>query len=114
KDVWIVEMLKSIANDVGQNVRPFLVQRLFKKGVKVLTKGRVEEILDKGVSINKEDKKQIIEADTIVLAVGMISDQKLFAELENKVPEVYLAGDCVNPRRILEAVHEGFNLGFKV
>jgi len=109
-----VEMLNRIANDVGQNVRPFLMQRLFKKGVKMLTKSRVEEILDNGISINKEGQKQIIEADTIVLAAGMIPDRKLFVELENKGLEVYLAGDCIQAGRILEAVHGGFDLGFKV
>lgn len=114
KEVRIVEMLNRIANDVGQNVRPFLMQRLFKKGVKMLTKSRVEEILDNGISINKEGQKQIIEADTIVLAAGMIPDRKLFVELENKGLEVYLAGDCIQAGRILEAVHGGFDLGFKV
>ncbi len=114
ENVCIVEMLKSIAGDVGQNVRPFLIQRLYKQGVKVLTRTQVEEITEEGVWVNKEGKKQIVEAGTVVLAVGMTPDRELFNRLDNRSFELYAAGDCIKPRRILEAVHEGFNLGRKV
>jgi hypothetical protein len=30
------------------------------------------------------------------------------------VAELYEAGDCVSPRRILEAIHEGAEAGLKI
>ncbi|MBU4011485.1 MAG: FAD-dependent oxidoreductase, partial [Proteobacteria bacterium] len=49
--------------------------------------------------------------DTIVLAAGNRSDDKLYKELKGKVKELHRIGDCVSPRRALEAIYEGYNLG---
>ena len=47
-------------------------------------------------------------ADTIVLAVGLMPQRELVEAVQNKVPEVYAIGDCVEPRKVINAIWEGF------
>ncbi|MDP2951869.1 MAG: hypothetical protein Q8O76_00955, partial [Chloroflexota bacterium] len=60
--------------------------------------------------ITGEGRKVTLEADTVVLATGARPDAGLAGALKGKVSEVYLAGDCVEPRGIREAIHEGFQI----
>ncbi|MDZ4230356.1 MAG: hypothetical protein U1B77_00890, partial [Dehalococcoidales bacterium] len=66
------------------------------------------------VMIDREDKQQTLEADTIVLSAGAVADNRLAKALEGKVAEIHLAGDCVEPRRIVDAVYDGARLAAEV
>ena len=52
-----------------------------------------KEISKKGLSIVQDGQDQIIEADTIITA-DYESDDRLFKELQGKVPELHLVGDA--------------------
>ena len=54
------------------------------------------------------------EADTIVLAAGSTPDKKLYQETKGKVSNTYLAGDCVEPRTIRDAIAEGYRIGLEI
>ena len=62
----------------------------------------------------KDGEKLSIDADTVVIAVGSCSNDELFWELEGKLPELYMIGDCCEPSRILEAVREATYLAHKI
>lgn len=49
--------------------------------------------------------------DTVVLATGNRADNQLYRSLKGKVKELRAVGDCVSPRRALEAIYDGYNLG---
>ena len=51
-----------------------------------------------------------VEADKVVLAMGMIPQVGLFQELRGKAPDVYLIGDSAEPRRVGEATREGYKV----
>lgn len=110
KDVTIVEMLDKIARDIGPSVRWVTVRRIKGWGIKMLTSAKVKSITDEGVVVEKEGKAQTIGADTIVLAAGMKPNKALFDALKNKIPRAQAIGDCVEARRILEAIHDGFSM----
>ena len=57
---------------------------------------------------DSHNKARTLKADTIVLAVGLKSNNSLVKLLRNSVPEVYPIGDCVEPRRIINAIWEGY------
>ena len=93
-----------------------MVQAIFKlvhndltqKGVTMLTDTSIEEITDNGVAILGQDqKKGFIEANTVVLASGAKSDRALHDILEDVVPEIHLAGDCLYPGNIRSAIYQG-------
>jgi 2-enoate reductase len=64
-------------------------------------------------AIDKNGKSQELKADSIVLALGAKSDNKLAEELKGEVRELYVIGDCVSPRKIPEAISEGFIAGWR-
>jgi len=49
-----------------------------------------------------------------VLAVGFKSNKELDEKLSGRVPAPYSIGDCVEPRRIKEAIEEGFVLAREI
>jgi len=89
-----------------------LLGRLNEKGVTLLTHTRCQEITGRGVvMVSQEGLRNVVEADTVVLAVGASSDTQLSRVLEDKFSEFYLIGDCVEPRRMIDAIDEGFRIG---
>ena len=78
------------------------------------------ELLSLSGNISKKDGEVHIDyilalvnmdEDKVVLAVGLISQATLYQQLEGKVPEMYLIGDCVEPRRVGEATRESYKIG---
>lgn len=114
KRVRIVEMLDSIAIDVDFRSRMFLLERLQKLGVEVFTKTKLEGISDEGIVVSKDCGREVLKCDTVVLAVGAKPERELIDALKERVEEVYSIGDCVSPRKILEAIEEGFMIGAQV
>ncbi|RLC59914.1 MAG: hypothetical protein DRH54_01575, partial [Chloroflexi bacterium] len=74
----------------------------------------VEEITDKGVKAKRDGLAKFFPGDTVVLAVGFKSIKGLGEKLSGKVPVPYSIGDCVEPRRIKEAIEEGFRLAREI
>ena len=56
----------------------------------------------------------MIPAETVVLATGSEAENTLYRNLEGRVPELYAIGDCVAPRKLLEAIHEGYAVALKI
>jgi len=84
---------------------------LEKKGVVMLPGVRYDEITSKGMTITtKEGNRQTLEADTVVTSLPLSPDEELLNTLKDKVPEVYLAGDCRNPRLIMTAIADGYHI----
>jgi len=50
----------------------------------------------------------------VVLAVGTKPNDGLYDKLVDKVPEVYRIGDCVSPRKAIDATHEAAELALKI
>ncbi|MEM1798688.1 MAG: FAD-dependent oxidoreductase, partial [Candidatus Jordarchaeales archaeon] len=112
RDVVIVEMTDRIARDVGLTTRWTIRQSLELRKVRIVTNARVDEITDEGVIVNNGE--QFFEADTVVIAVGSEPNNELVKQLEGKVAELYAVGDCVNPRKALEAIREATEVAMKI
>ena len=114
KKVTILETLKRIGQDINAINRWRVIQRMTQSGVSQETKTQAEEITTSGIRGNKEGVSRFYPADTVVLAAGMVPNRELLAELEGKVPSIHIIGDCSVPRKIGEAIEEGFRLGVTV
>jgi pyruvate/2-oxoglutarate dehydrogenase complex dihydrolipoamide dehydrogenase (E3) component len=55
-----------------------------------------------------------LNADTIVLAMGAVSVDRLSAKIKDDIAEVYVIGDTKEPRKALEAVAEGAEVGRRI
>jgi 2-enoate reductase len=112
KTVTIIEILKRMANDMFPMARRRLMDGLRSKKVTLLTSATCEEIKKNSVQVTTaEGKKETIRADTVIIAVGYKANERLCKALEGKVPKIYCIGDSSEPRRILEAVNEGYRTG---
>lgn len=49
-----------------------------------------------------------LPADTVVYCTGMKARSQLYLELANAAPYVQPVGDCISPRRTMEAIREGY------
>jgi len=114
KRVTIVEMLPKIGSDYGATYRHVVLRRLRETGIKMETSVMVEEITDRGVKAKRDGAVELFPGDTVVLAAGFKSNKELGEKLSGKVPAPYSIGDCVEPRRIKEAIEEGFVLAREI
>lgn len=115
KNVTLVEMLPEIAGDLNFISRIALLKKLAENEVTILTNITIKEFTDEGlVATVNEGKNQVLKADNIVLALGATSENNLAQELRGEILELYEIGDCVAPRRIGEAIHEGFVTGWQI
>ena len=104
-----------IAIDVGRTTKWVIRQRLNNLGVRIETKATAEEITDKGVRVRCGDgASEFFEADSVVLAVGYKENNKLAKELDGKVANVHLIGDCAERARIHEAIESGFLVATRI
>ena len=115
KKVIIARRGLLMATRIIPGLRELLLSRLAAKGVTMLTGVKYQELTDKGPAITtKEGEKQIIEADTVVLAAGAKPNRVLLQALEGKIPEIYSIGDCVEPRGIAGAIADGYRIGRRI
>jgi len=115
KKVTVVEMLSEVASDLNGISRMALLELLAKNGVTILTETIIKEFSAKGAVVtDKGGNLRTLEADTIVLAMGVKSENKLLNKIKDKVREVYVIGDGLSPRKVGEAMHEGFVSGWKI
>lgn len=114
REVTIVEALPEIARDLEPVSKIALVRPgglLEKHKVKVITNATVIEIKKNGVeALIPPFERKFIEVDTVILAVGRVSniDKQLIEAAKKKAKEIYIIGDAKAPRKIIDAIHEGF------
>jgi len=89
-------------------------QRLARKGVTftpdIAVLG-IEGTLAKGLNVYSNQMIDFSGFDTIVLAAGNESCDRLYFALKGKVKELYRIGDCVAPRKTDMAIVEGHRVG---
>ena len=114
KDVTLIEMLPEIAGDSEMVNRKVLLRSLGEKGVKIQVLSKATAVLSEGVEVEFDSRREILAADTIVLAVGTQPDDELEATPEAMRVEFHKIGDCVKPRKAIDAIHEGFRVAFQL
>jgi thioredoxin reductase len=89
--------------------------RIVAKGIQSRLGCEVKRIDSNGVVVQVNNGgREIIETDAVVLACGSQSANDLLAALEGKVSELFCVGDAKEPRQIVDAVHEGFDVAFNI
>ena len=88
--------------------------KLVELNVPLYLNATVLEITDKAVVILLGNEIFLLPADTVILSVGMRSENRLAQELEGVVPEVYTVGDCVRPRDASEVSYQAAKLAASI
>jgi 2,4-dienoyl-CoA reductase (NADPH2) len=114
KEVTVVEMTKKAGVDIGNSTRWTIMAELHRLGVKIMTGAKAVEIQKEGVTIEKEGGKDLLPADTVVIASGSKPENTLAEALAGSVAEIHVVGDARSPRNALEAIHDGLMAGLKI
>jgi pyruvate/2-oxoglutarate dehydrogenase complex dihydrolipoamide dehydrogenase (E3) component len=114
KDVTLIEMLHELCPDANPRYRPLLLEQL-NKFVTCQTKMRGIRIDKEGlVCSDSNGNELILDADTIICAVGQKSLRSVVEKLKDCAPEVIEIGDCVKPGHVTEAVFRGYWAGIDI
>jgi len=109
-EITIIEASKK----TGRDVNPFYLWQymgLMKKNkVIFLTDAKVVNIEDSLVHVSSPAGKKTIEADSIIMAVPG-PENKWQQETQDITQEVHFIGDAKKPRRLNNAIHDGYRLG---
>ena len=116
KKVTIVEALSEIARDMEPTSKMTLVKKggLFEKyGINVITNSPIVEIR-KGevVTVDEMGGRRSIGADSIVIAIGRkpVTPEELISEAKKTGKDVHIIGDAKVPRKVIDAIREGFSV----
>jgi len=94
-----------------ENLYRTLRDRLIDREVRIYAGCPLFEVREDGIFADDGGNLMFLEADTVVLAVGFLPRNEMVDEFKSIVPELYLIGDCKEPRDGLEAMHEGAEVG---
>jgi NADH dehydrogenase FAD-containing subunit len=125
--VTVVEMLENVGTGIAAEARILLMQSLRERGAEIITSTRVKQILPDGVAVvntvkeilpdwttvtkDGDEERTLRGFDRIVLATGVQSLDDLSGQIADAVAEVHVIGDAKQPRKALEAIAEGAEVG---
>lgn len=113
--VTICEQLSELAPDLFHANRDMILEQLAQKDVRIFTDTRFERIASRGVVVTTKDgSESLLEADTVIVSIGMRAANALLPGLIEIVDEVHSIGDCVSPRRVKDAVWEAFRNAIRI
>jgi 2,4-dienoyl-CoA reductase-like NADH-dependent reductase (Old Yellow Enzyme family)/thioredoxin reductase len=103
----VLKRYQTIGSDIEPLYRDYLLRQLNEQGVEIITQVTVESIQEEAVRIRDESgESRMIPADRVVLARGAEPADELVGELEGF--RLIVIGDALRPRKILDAIREGF------
>jgi len=106
---------EELAGDVVASYRGPLLARLRRLGVALRTRCDVRELRDgQAIVVEAGGREEAVDADLVILARGSMPEPTWLELLRTKVPEVYVVGDCVEPRMIADALYEGAWAGSQI
>ncbi len=114
KEVTLVDQVAEVVPEIDPFTRWVVQGRLLEDHITVKLNHCIECIMPDSVSCTCGEDEASLEGDAIVLALGMKSDTTLLDSLAGLPVEVIAIGDAVKPRRVMQAVHEGFHAGRRI
>ncbi|MBM4332485.1 MAG: NADH:flavin oxidoreductase [Deltaproteobacteria bacterium] len=109
--VTIIEMLSYVANGIPRLLGKMMKDTMKNLGVRTLVNRKVLEIKEGKVIFEDSGNVASLAVDWVVLAVGATPRDDLVNSLKELFQETYQIGDCLEPRKALEAIYEGAKVG---
>lgn len=112
-EVTIVEMLPAIAREVNSFYRGGLMPEV-NKAATCYVNTRVKEIVPEGVKVERDGEEFIINADSVVCALGFRAPYAVVDALVADVPDYAIVGDCSNVGQIYQATNQGYYAALRI
>lgn len=92
-------------------VKHMTIDLLARSGAKIMTNSRVKAIAADTVQIiHKDQSEDQVAVDSVVLAMGMTSNCLLADQISGEVNKIYRIGDCREPRNVMNAVWDAYEI----
>ncbi|MBQ6369850.1 MAG: FAD-dependent oxidoreductase [Parasporobacterium sp.] len=112
-EVSIIEMKSEIAQEVNSFYRGGLMPFVY-DAAECYAGTTVKEIVPQGVLVERDGKEFVIEADTVVCALGFRPKWQIADELCSMVDESYIIGDSRNVGQIYHAISQGYYTALQI
>lgn len=122
RKITIFERKKVFGRGIGVSTRLVVLDLLKELEINLINEVEVEEIRfvaegspKNGLLFSRNSQQQFLQADTVVIAAGFEAEQSLYGQAK-ELPgiAVYVIGDAKEPANILNAIHEGFEAGYRI
>lgn len=107
KECTIIEMKPAIAEEVNSFYRGGLMPEV-EKAATCYVDTKVKEVVPSGVLCERNGEEMLVEADTVVCALGFTSPYDKVDELADLVDEYYIIGDCKKIGKIYNAINTAY------
>lgn len=115
KDVKVIEFAPKLMSGMGKPFEANSLQiedTLVYKKIDVLLNTGCKKIEKDKVVVGTKEGDRVLEADTVILSIGFLSDTELFHEIDSEIPQnVWCLGDANQPSNILYAIKSGNAVG---
>jgi len=108
RDITVIDMVPRLADNAGRTARWSLIKSLKLMGVALRPTTTLVEVRDDSVLLQTPHGQEVLPADTVILAVGAVPVTDLAQDLQGSGVPVIAIGDAKTPRKITDAVGEGF------
>jgi len=106
-EVTVIKRYETISKNIEPIYASYLLSKLKELGVKIMFRVKVKEIKIGCVAVEDNEGKIInIPADRVAIAKGLKPSNRIASDLNDY--NVYLIGDCLEPRKIFNAIFEGY------
>jgi len=117
KKVEMITHISSIGMEIEAFTRVPLLMRLGRNKVKMSPSTELKEVRGRTVVVAdvwSGEERTIEDVDSVVFAWYHQANNSLYRSLKGKVKELYAVGDCLAPRKIQNAIRDGFVVGRKL
>lgn len=112
REITVLEMADGVMLSESGPGRSLLVQRMRRKGVKLICGAKVERVETDAITYVKDGQEhRISDADTLVLAMGYRSDPALEELLKTSGLTFHIIGDAQKPGNLKDAITQGYQTG---
>jgi len=114
RTITVIDLLPRMAENVGRTARWVLMKNLRLMGVDLRPNTKLLEITAEEVIVETGGATDVIPADTVIMAVGAVPVNELAQALEGGDLNIITIGDAKSPRKITDAIREGFEEALKI
>lgn len=117
KKVSVIEALDGLMEKgapICHSNKEMLVDLLGQNGVQVRTNTKLSEVTDVGVVVSTDDGSEVMEAGKVVLAIGLKENSEIYESLRSESADIYELGDSKDPRRIMDAIWDGYGVAREI
>ena len=115
KEITVLEMLKRAGQDMSPRARMMIIEKLIEGGVEILTESKALAVEGGNVVFDRVGLLGRIKGvDSIIIAVGTTPQDAGNQGLGRSRIPVRRIGDASVPRKLFDAVHEGYQVGVEI